>query len=269
MFSVLLSLYYKEQPSRLQQSLDSIFAQTLLPAEVVLVEDGPLTAELDAVIAGYKRRYPILKVVSLDENQGLGKALNEGLRYCTYDLVARMDTDDIAKPERFEKQVFLFEKNPQVDVCSAWMEEFVDTPQNLLCLKKLPERHSEIAAYAQSRNPMNHPVVMFRKHAVLKAGGYQHFPLFEDYYLWARMLKSGAIFYNIQESLLYFRSSPQMFRRRGGWKYAVDEMRFQKTMLDMGIISKVRFLLNVMTRFPVRVAPNWVRAWMYTKILRK
>lgn len=268
MFSVLLSLYIKEQPSHLKQSLDSLFSQTVLPTEIVLVKDGPLTKELDTIVCDYERRYPILKVIALAQNQGLGRALNEGLKHCSYDLVARMDTDDIAKPNRFEKQVHILNKHPEIDVCSAWVEEFIDSPQYPVSVKKLPELHDDIVVYAQSRNPVNHPVVMFKKKAVLEAGGYQHFPLFEDYFLWIRMLANGARFYNIQESLLYFRTSPDMFKRRGGLKYAMDEFRFQKVMLDMNMISRKQFMLNVMTRFPVRIAPNQVRSWLYKKALR-
>lgn len=269
MFSVLLSLYVKEQPSSLIQSLNSLFSQTLLPTEIVLVKDGPLTKELDTIVSDYERRYPILKVVALAQNQGLGKALNEGLKYCSYELVARMDTDDIAKPSRFEKQVRVFDEHPEIDICSAWIDEFEGDLTHIISTRKLPETHNEIAGYAQVRCPINHPVVMFRKKAVLEAGGYQHFPLFEDYYLWMRMLASGAKFYNIQESLLYFRTSPDMFKRRGGLKYAMDEFRFQKVMLDMNMISRKQFMLNVMTRFPVRIAPNQVRSWLYKKALRK
>lgn len=183
MFSVLLSLYIKEQPSYLKQSLDSLFSQSLLPSEIVLVKDGPLTVELDTIVSDYERRYPILKVIALAQNQGLGRSLNEGLKHCSYDLVARMDTDDIAKPNRFEEQVGIFNEFPEIDVCSAWVEEFIESPHYPVSVKKIPEKHVDIAIYARSRNPVNHPVVMFRKKAVLKAGRYQHFPLFEDYYL--------------------------------------------------------------------------------------
>ena len=269
MFSALLSLYIKEQPAFLKQCLDSLLSQTLLPSEIILVKDGSLTKELDMIVSEYEQHYSIMKVVTIEENQGLGKALNEGLKHCSFDLIARMDTDDIAKPNRFEKQVCIFNEHPEIDVCSAWMEEFIESSQYTVSVKKLPEQQEDIAVYAQSRNPINHPVVMFRKSAVLAAGGYQHFPLFEDYYLWMRMLKNGAKFYNLQESLLYFRTSPDMFKRRGGWKYAMDEYRFQKTMLDMDMISYKQFILNVMTRFPVRIAPNQVRSWLYKKALRK
>lgn len=178
MFSVLLSLYIKEQPSYLRQSFNSLFSQRFLPSEIILVKDGMLTPELDAVVSNYVQRYPILKVVALKENQGLGKALNEGLKHCSYDLVARMDTDDIAKPDRFEKQLAIFLEHPEIDVVGAWIDEFEGEVSNVLSMRKVPEQHENILRFAKGRCPVNHPVVMFRKSAVLKAGGYKHFPLF-------------------------------------------------------------------------------------------
>lgn len=269
MFSVLLSLYKKEHPSQLRQSLNSLFSQTLPPNEIILVKDGPLTAELDAVVSDYAARYSILKVVPLPQNQGLGKALNEGLKHCSYDLVARMDTDDIAKPERFERQIKVFEEHPELDLVGAWIDEFEGTPQHVLSVRRVPETSAQILAYCKSRCPVNHPVVMFRKSAVQVAGGYQHFPLFEDYYLWVRMLKNGAKFYNIQESLLFFRTSPDMFKRRGGLKYAMDELRFQNMMRKIGMIDWKRFIMNVAIRFPARIIPNSLRGFLYKKIMRK
>ncbi|MFR3328882.1 MAG: glycosyltransferase family 2 protein [Odoribacter splanchnicus] len=268
-FSVLLSVYQKEQPAYLRQSLDSIFNQTLLPDEVVLVKDGPLTDALDEVVEEYAMKFPVLKVVPLYENQGLGKALNEGLKHCSYDLVARMDTDDMSKSERFEKQIAVFCAHPEVDVVGAWIDEFEGCPENVISVRKLPESHEEIRKFAQKRNPLNHPVVMFRKEAVQKAGGYLHFPLFEDYYLWVRMLMNGARFYNIPESLLYFRFSPEMFKRRGGWKYALDEFRFQQFLFKSGFIGILCFIQNVSIRFISRIVPNGVRTVLYKRMLRK
>lgn len=269
MFSVLLSLYVKEYPSYFKQCLDSLFTQTLLPNEIILVEDGPLTSELEHVVSEYSARYPILKVVPLPQNQGLGKALNEGLKYCSYELIARMDTDDIAKPDRFQKQVEVFEKHPEIDVCGAWIDEFEGNIDKIISTRKLPEWHNNIAAYAKKRNPINHPVVMFKKSAVVKAGSYQHFPLFEDYYLWVRMLMNGAKFYNIQESLLWFRFSPEMFKRRGGWGYAMKEIKFQKTLRRMGFISTPIYLKNVAIRLTTRIIPNSWRSFIYKNLLRR
>lgn len=268
MFSVLLSLYIKEQPSYLRQSFNSLFSQRFLPSEIILVKDGMLTPELDAVVSNYVQRYPILKVVALKENQGLGKALNEGLKHCSYDLVARMDTDDIAKPDRFEKQLAIFREHPEIDVVGAWIDEFEGEVSNVLSMRKVPEQHENILRFAKGRCPVNHPVVMFRKSAVLKAGGYKHFPLFEDYYLWVRMLMNGARFYNIQESLLFFRFSPDMFRRRGGWRYAVTEVRLQTLFYKMGFIGFFSLLKNVCIRLVTRLLPNGLRSLLYKRLIR-
>ena len=140
-FSVLLSVYYKESPIYLSQALYSVIKQSIPPTEIILVEDGKLPKTLEKVISQFKKKTSTIKIVQLPYNQGLGKALNEGLKHCTYDIVARMDTDDIAKLDRFEKQIKIFEKYPDIDICSAWIEEFENDTNNILSIKKLPERH--------------------------------------------------------------------------------------------------------------------------------
>lgn len=268
-FSVLLSVYIKEQPIFLEQSLASILNQTLIPPEIVLIKDGSLTTELDLIIKKYQNEVPMIKVIQLPQNQGLGKALNEGLKHCSHELVARMDTDDIARFDRFEKQIKVFEEHPEIDVVGSWIDEFEGEPTNIISTRKLPENHEEIVRYAQKRNPVNHPVVMFKKSAVVNAGGYQHFPFFEDYYLWVRMALNGAKFYNIQESLLYFRFSPDMFKRRGGFGYACTEAKFQWHIHQLGFIGLFKTILNITIRFGTRIIPNGLRSWIYKNILRK
>ena len=267
-FSVLMSIYVKERPEFLRQALDSIFDQTKIPNEVVIVEDGPLTAELYSVLDEYGNRYPQLKRIPLATNGGLGKALNQGLKHCSNELVARMDTDDISVPDRFEKQLKIFEAFPQVEIVSSWIDEFVDTPDNIISTRKVPQYPYEIAKYGKTRNTVNHPVVMFKKSTVLLGGSYQSFLLFEDYFLWVRLLMNGAKFYNIQESLLRFRTSPDMYKRRGGLRHAITEVRFQNHIRQLGFISFSRFMLNVPTRFIARVIPNNLRGWVYHNLLR-
>ena len=267
-FSVLLSLYHKESALFLHQSLESVFAQTLLPTEVILVEDGPLSEELHAVVKEFMDRYLELKVIPLVENQGLGRALNEGLKHCSYDIVARMDTDDVAKPDRFEKQLAIFQEHPEVDVVGAWIDEFERAVSNVLSVRKVPKNQKDILRFAKGRCPVNHPVVMFRKSAVLKAGGYKHFPLFEDYYLWVRMLMDGARFYNIQESLLFFRFSPDMFKRRGGWRYAVTEVKLQILFYRIGFIDFLSLIRNICIRLVTRLLPNDFRSLLYKRFIR-
>lgn len=267
-FSVLLSIYYKEQPEYLRLALDSIFSQTVKANEVVLVEDGKLTDELEKVVTEYEALYPELKVVRFEKNRGLGHALNDGLKYCSYDLIARADTDDICKPNRFEKQVQVLEAHPEYDLVSSWVDEFIDNPKYVTSVRKLPETPEENLRYGKKRCPVNHPAVMYRKKAVMEADGYltEYFP--EDYFLWIRMLMNGCRFYNIQESLVYFRFSPDTFKRRGGWKYACDEAKVQMRIYKMGFISFPQFVQNVIIRFSTRIMPNFVRSWIYRRLLR-
>lgn len=267
-FSVLMSIYYKEDPYNLSKSLDSIIRQTCLPSEIILVIDGTISEELYNTIQKYQQEMLYLKIVPLKENQGLGKALNEGLKHCSHDIVARMDTDDICKPDRFEKQLAVFKNNPDIDVVSSWIDEFEGEVDNILSTRKLPETHSEIYEYGKKRCPINHPAVMFKKSAMLTAGGYMHLPLFEDYYLWVRMLVNGAKFYNIQESLLYFRTSSAMFMRRGGLKYALTEVSFLWKMHKIGYVNLLSTIKSIFIRFTVRIMPNSIRGFIYKKLLR-
>lgn len=268
-FSILISVYSKEISDNLNDCLKSVFNQTQSPNDIVLVEDGTLTEDLYSVIEFFCDKYPnIINRIKLEKNMGLGVALNEGLKYCRYELVARMDTDDICFPDRFEKQVKFMIAHPEVDVCSSWVEEFEGSVDNVKSLKKVPLSHNEIASYIGLRNPMNHPAVMFRKSSVLKVGGYKHFPLFEDWYLWSRMFINGACFANIQEPLLHFRTSPEMFKRRGGVKYAIDSAKFQWLLHKLGIISAFMAIKASIMRGTVYLMPNWVRTIIYSKYLR-
>jgi glycosyltransferase involved in cell wall biosynthesis len=267
-FSVLLSLYFKENSSYLKKSLDSIFNQTVFPAEIVLVKDGILTPELDNIIEEYKLKYSCLKIITLTKNLGLGPALNEGLKHCSYELVARMDTDDICKPNRFEKQLELFEQNPQIDIASSWMDEFYSHINKVISVKKVPQNYDEIKQYAKTRNPINHPAVMYKKSKVMESGGYESIGLLEDYFLWMKMLKNGAIFHNIQESLLFFRSNRDMYKRRGGIKYAIDECKLQWLFYKREMISLPVMLKNIFIRFFIRIIPNNLRQYFYMKFLR-
>lgn len=270
-FSVLMSVYVKENPLSLERSLNSIYNQTLPPNEVILVEDGPLTTELDAVINDFKTKCPSLKLVKLAQNQGLGKALNEGLNHCSFDYVARMDSDDICFPERFEKQMSYLESHPDIDVIGCWTQEFCMDEKGemqLMSLKRFPHNVWDNFKYCTKRCPIEHPAVIFKKGSVVEVGGYQHCYLFEDYHLWARMFVNGSKFYNIQEPLLYFRMSDDSFKRRGGMKYAKSEYNALKEFKRMGFLSRNEFLFAVVTRFPIRILPNFLRKFVYTKFLR-
>ena len=267
-FSVLLSVYRKENPEYLKQSIDSIFTQTVPPTEIVMVEDGPLTDELYKVLDGYKKD-PRWKAVPLPENVGLGKALNAGLEACSYELVARMDTDDIAKPERFEKQLAAFAADPELSLCGTQAAEFRDTPENVTAHKKVPLTDEEIRQYARKRNPFNHPTVMYKKSEVLRAGSYQHAMWFEDYYLWARMLAQGSKTRNLPEELLWFRAGEDMFGRRGGFKYVKSAVSVKRKIWKLGVSGFGDFLVSAGGQVVVGLMPNGWRRRFYQKFLRK
>lgn len=218
-YSVLMSVYVKEKPEYLEKSLESMAAQTVLPSEIVLIEDGPLTPELYEVIERFKQKNSFLRTVPLKKNVGLGNALNIGVEKCKNELIARMDTDDIAKPDRCEKQLKAFEDDPELDICGTFIEEFEGDIDNIVSVRRLPCSHEEILSFAKKRNPFNHMTVMFKKDAVLKAGNYREINLFEDYYLWTRMLVNGAKAHNVGESLVYARVGSDMMKRRGGFNY--------------------------------------------------
>lgn len=266
--SVLMSIYRRENPAFLRDSLESLFIQTFKPSEIVIVEDGTLTDELYSVLNDYMNKYCIVKRVKLNENHGLGYALRIGLDYCTSELVARMDSDDICKPNRFEVQVKFMETHPEVDVLGSWIDEFYETKENVVSVRRVPENSKELYEFGKKRNPMNHPTVMFRKSSVLKAGSYQTCMLLEDYYLWVKMLKMGMVFYNIQESLLYFRLSHDIYKRRGGLKYAITEVKFQIELHKIGYLTIFETIRNIASRFFVRVMPVCIRRRIYRRLLR-
>ncbi len=266
-FSVLISIYFREKPENLQLAFQSLVDQTLQADEIILVKDGPLTPELDQMINSFQDLLP-LKLVVLPENKSLGYALNEGLKHCSFEWVARMDTDDICHPERFEKQAAFVKANPDVDLIGANITEFIEAPGDLSRKKNVPEKHEDIIRFAFKRCPFNHPTVFFRKSAILEVGSYQSMILFEDYYLWFRLIKAGKRFHNLQDSLLDFRLGKDMLGRRQGLQYGLNEARFFLFAYREGLIpfdSLVRFLL----RFPIRIMPRWFTLFVYNTFLRK
>ena len=269
-YSVLMSVYYKEKPSFLNQAIESIQSQTLPTDDFVLVCDGPLNEELDAVIAVKQQEMGAsLNVIRLAKNGGLGNALNEGIKHCKNELVARMDSDDIAYPDRCEKQLAVFDTHPEVSICSGIVEEFTTDPRVVDTRRVPPETNEEIVEFAKKRNPFNHPCVMYRKTAVEAVGSYQDFYLLEDYYLWLRMLMAGYQGYNIQEPLLHMRAGSDMYKRRAGWKYAKTQVRLFRYMRDQGFIGNGQYIKSCVIRSGSALAPNWLRKFMFEKVLRK
>jgi len=264
-FSVLISVYQKDNPFFFEQALRSIFDQSLLPTEVILVKDGPIEEGLTNVINNFKRKHASIKVIELEENKGLGIALNEGLENCSNEIVARMDADDINKPWRFQKEYEFLQSNPDIVLVGSWIDEFIGSPDNVQGQRKVPEHPDKISVFAKLRSPFNHPTVMFRKSAILAVGSYQSFGTFEDYHLWSRLLSAGYKTYNLQESLLYFRISADMYNRRGGWVKTKQEFNLQSYFLKTGFINRFCFMRNLFIRGLFRAAPSEIRAFFYRR----
>ena len=268
-YSVLMSVYHKEKAEFLKQAMNSIWNQSIPTDDFVLVCDGPLTAELDSVIEKMLETHPeTLRVVRLEKNGGLGNALNIGIKKCKHELVARMDSDDISRADRCEKQLAVFREYPEMSVISGIVEEFTGSKEVIEARRVPPEKHDEILQFAKKRNPFNHPCVMYKKTAVETAGGYQDFYLLEDYYLWIRMLQKKYVGYNLQKPLLWMRAGSDLYNRRGGWKYMESQIKLLRYMKRTGFINTVEFLSGCAVRFGSSLAPNNLRSKVYKKLLR-
>ena len=265
-YSVLLSLYKKEHPEYLRLALDSMINQTIAPDEIVLVEDGPLTDELYAVVEEYKER---LRIVINEKNLGLGLALNEGLKECRNELVARMDTDDISKPDRCEKQLKRFEEKPELDIVGSHIDEFVGTPNNVISQRRVPTSSEAIYEYAKKRSAFNHPTVMFRKRVVMTEGGYLDLKRNQDVELFGRMLFHGHKAENIDEALLWFRSSDELAARRKSWENTKSYIATIKKFWKMGYSSFTDYITVAIAQTGMYLMPVKVQNWVYKKFLRK
>jgi len=253
--SVLMSVWAGEDPSFLRDSLRSLAAQTLRPAEVVLVEDGPLPPALPkAAKAGVGRL--TLRRVPLRARGGLGPALQAGLLKCRHEWVARMDTDDLARPQRLRLQADFLDRHPDLSVLGGWISEFEGSPQGPTAVRKVPPGPEAVASFARFRNPMNHMTVLFRRSHVLAVGGYRDFPWFEDYDLWLRLLAKGHRLANLPEVLVDARFNEGSLARRRGLAYALQEWRLYRQMLSLGLTGPLGFLAIALPRMALRSLPR-------------
>lgn len=266
-FSVLMSVYAKEKPEYFRQALESVVKQTLIPDEIVLIKDGALTRELEDVVLEFQTKYEILRTFQFKTNVQLGRALAKGVEMCQHDLIARMDTDDIAVSDRFEKQYQYMMEHPEISVLGGWMEEFNDEG-TYSKIKRMPETSAELRSYAKYRNPLNHMTVMFRKEAVLQAGNYRHFPYLEDYDLWSRMLAKEMKFYNLQAALVKMRNNNDVYERRGGRMYFKQYMKLRKEQKSLGLFRFMEYMLALVLTAGMTLQPTKLRRTMYRSVLR-
>ena len=275
-YSVLMSVYKKEKPEYLRLSMESMWMQTVPTDDFVLICDGPLTPELDAVIRDMELAHPEqLRVIRLEKNNGLGHALRVGVGECRHEIIARMDSDDISRPERCEKELAMLTAHPELSIVGAVIEEFTEiepdafVPTAVNARRVVPESSQEIIEFAKKRNPFNHPTVMFRRADVLAAGNYQDVRYMQDYYLWVHMLIGGYTGWNIQESLVYMRADSNLFKRRSGKLYRDIQLDLFRYMKEQGFITNVQYLRSCTIRACSSMAPNWLRELAFKKVLRK
>ena len=269
-YSVLMSLYRKEDPAYLRQAVDSMLSQTVRPDEIVIVEDGPLTDELYAVVNEYAQAEPALfHIVKSEKNIGLGLALNLGLTQCRNELVARMDTDDISKPDRCEKQLAVFAENPELAIVGAYVDEFHGTPEQVVSTRAVPQTHEEIYQFAKKRSAFNHPAVMYRKSKVLEHGGYSNLRRNQDVDLFGRMLFGGCKAQNIGQALLWFRSNDALAKRRKSWENTKSYIDTIKRFWKMGYASFTDYAIVAAAQTVMFLLPVKLQHWVYKTFLRK
>ncbi|MDE5546012.1 MAG: glycosyltransferase [Anaeroplasmataceae bacterium] len=267
-FSVLMSVYFKEKAEYLEKSLSSLVHQTVTPTEIVIVKDGSLTDELNSILEKYSKEYPFIHCYGYEKNRGLGLALNFGVEKCQYDIIARMDSDDISREDRFEIQLkTLLEK--KVDLLGSNTKEFIDDITNVQSTRIMPESHEEIMNYSKTRNPFVHPSIMTYKEVILSAGNFRNFYLCEDYDMWVRILEKGYTSYNIQDVLVYMRVGKDFYKRRGGLKYCKAIISFKKMMYKKGYIKYRQYFKTKYATIVVSLMPGFLREFVYKKFLRK
>jgi glycosyltransferase involved in cell wall biosynthesis len=262
-FSVLMSLYNAEKAKYLEECLSSLNSQEVKATEVVLVLDGPIHSELLEVIRRWEAPLNIV-VVPLKHNVGLGKALNYGLHKCNFELVARMDTDDICDPSRFKKQILAFNNSPNLSICGTGIREFQSTVSNVISYRIPPLSSEDILLDCINKNPFNHMTVMYKKSHVMSVGSYRDLPWMEDWYLWLRMLEHGYEGINLDDNLVSARTGIAMISRRSGLKYIVSEWKLTNIKVDLNFTSwPVAFKIFIMRSFP-RLLPKSLLLRLYT-----
>lgn len=268
-FSLLLPVYAGDRPEYFLKAFSStVDAQTRAPAQVVIVQDGPVPEALSDAVrqAIASTAVPTVHEV-IAENVGLAAALTRGLQLCNHDIVARMDADDISLPERFARQLPLIESG--LDLIGTGMYEFLDDVGTIVGSRVPRTDAAEIAAFARFADPFSHPTVVYRRSAVERAGGYQPLGLMEDYWLFARMIASGAKVGNIADPLVMYRVGDGAYARRGGVAQWRSEMAIQRAFRSIGFTTAGQYLRNVVVRGGYRFVPEALRKAAYRRVIAR
>lgn len=269
-FSVCMSVYRNDKPADFLVAVRSIINQTVKPSEIIMVVDGPIPDELEQAVSVISKEYDSLKLVRFEENRGHAAARQAGVDNATCELIAVMDSDDIARTDRFEKQLTFLQANLDIDIVGGQIDEFIGDVDNVVGRRAVPCTDTEIKTYLKSRCPMNLVTILAKKESIQKVGGYIDWFCEEDYYLWIRMTLAGCKFANLPDTLVDVRVGKEMYQRRGGWRYFKSEAGIQRYMWKHKLIGLPRYLYNVVLRFVLQVAmPNSLRGWVFRTFARK
>lgn len=269
-YSVLMTVWKNENPVFFEAAIESMIRQTVRTNDFVIVCDGPLTEQLDAVIEKYSCTYPdLFQIICLPVNVGIGKANSFGLEYCKNDLVAKMDGDDIAVPDRCEKQLEMFRNNDQLMVAGGYIEEFDQDPNEPFAIRSVPTEYEEIRKFARRRQPFNNMTVMYRRSAVRAVGGYRDFRRNEDYDLYLRMLNAGYYAKNISDILVKARVNKGAYSRRASWSTLDGCVRSRWNAYRIGYSSLLDFLVCAIGETIIVISPIKLQHFIYQQFLRK
>lgn len=271
MFSVLCSIYHKENPSHFHECMQSIWDnQTLKPTEIVLIEDGPLTPQLDQVIQQWQVKLgDVLRVTKLAQNVGTGKAKNIGLQQCSYEIVCIVDTDDISVSNRFERQVEFLNTKTDVVIVGGQIIEFTEDTDNPSGMRKVPLQHDALYHFAQRQSPFNNMTIAYRRSKILEVGGYHHHLWMEDYNLFLRVIAHGCKIENLEEVLVYARIDNGMHARRKGIEYIKSEKQLLDLKKQLKLQSPVHANILFLIRSAFRLLPSGILGMVYNNFLRK
>ncbi len=271
MFSILVSIYHKELPEHFNACMESIWDhQTLKPSEIILVEDGPLTHELDLVIWEWKEKLgEVLKITKLTQNVGTGKAKNIGLEQCTYEIVCIVDTDDISVTDRFEKQINELMLDPELVILGGQITEFIEDIDSPSGMRRVPLKNFELCNYAKRQSPFNNMTIAYRKTKIIEVGGYQHHLWMEDYNLFLRVIARGYKIQNLPDVLVYARIDNGMHARRKGYEYIKSEKQLLNLKKELKLQSPIHANMLFLIRSAFRLIPSSILGKFYNIFLRK
>ena len=260
-----MCVYNGDDPDHFKLAIESIFNQSLLPDQLVLVVDGPVDPTISNIISTFQTQQPVFDVHKIPNNVGLIKALNHGLRQCEHQLVIRMDADDIAMPDRIRRQKEFMETHPEITVLGSQMTEFAEDINDPLPSKVMPLTHEAISTTLPWRNPINHPTVCYRRDAILDIGGYPELEFLEDYHLWSMLINKGYRCHNLDVSLLFYRFSDSTLMRRSGTKNFINEIKLRRWLFNNHLCSAPVFVLTGAMQLILRFAPIFLKRYLWRR----